>query len=369
MKKLFHILIVLFFSGGTVFGQSSGETAGTRIIEFPGIPGYQTLICDFHIHTVLSDGSVWPDIRVQEAWRDGLDAISITDHIEYQPHQEDIPHSDRNRSYELAKRYARNNDLLVINGAEITRAMPPGHFNAIFLKDVNKLNQEDVMEVFREAKRQGAFVFWNHPHWTSQQPDGIASLKEMHYQLLEEQLLDGMEIYNEHTYSDEALQIALDQDLTLMGNSDIHGLIDWTFSVPEGGHRPVTLVFASEKSEEALQEALFAGRTAVWFDNSLVGNASLLVPLIQGSLEVKREKPSPVQRLTITNHSDADYILENTSPYTLHANGSVVTVKAHGITTLQVKTEKEITAFNLTFRVLNAYTAPGAHPEITLKIQ
>ena len=51
-------------------------------ISIPGIDGYQTLKCDFHIHTVFSDGSVWPNIRVEEAWREGLDAIAMTDHIE-----------------------------------------------------------------------------------------------------------------------------------------------------------------------------------------------------------------------------------------------------------------------------------------------
>ncbi len=38
-----------------------------RKINFPDIPGYKTLLCDFHQHTVFSDGSVWPNIRVQEA--------------------------------------------------------------------------------------------------------------------------------------------------------------------------------------------------------------------------------------------------------------------------------------------------------------
>ena len=91
-----------------------------RKIEFPDIPGYKTLICDFHQHTVFSDGNVWPSIRVQEAIKDGLDAISITDHIEYQPHSEDIPHPDRNRSYQVAIEAAKNKSLIVINGSEIT---------------------------------------------------------------------------------------------------------------------------------------------------------------------------------------------------------------------------------------------------------
>ena len=54
-------------------------------ISIPGFDQYQTLKCDFHIHTVFSDGHVWPTMRVAEAWQEGLDAISITDHIEYRP--------------------------------------------------------------------------------------------------------------------------------------------------------------------------------------------------------------------------------------------------------------------------------------------
>ncbi|NND33908.1 MAG: PHP domain-containing protein, partial [Saprospiraceae bacterium] len=99
-----------------------------------------TLKCDFHIHTVFSDGSVWPNIRVDEALKDGLDAISLTEHLEYQPHGEDIPHPDRNRSFEIAKEQAKAHDLLVIHGVEITRKLPPGHANAIFITDANALN-------------------------------------------------------------------------------------------------------------------------------------------------------------------------------------------------------------------------------------
>ncbi len=60
-------------------------------INFPDILGQKTLKCDLHMHTVFSDGSVWPTVRVDEALRLGLDAIAITDHIEYQPHKDDIP--------------------------------------------------------------------------------------------------------------------------------------------------------------------------------------------------------------------------------------------------------------------------------------
>ena len=68
--------------------------------------GYSLISTDLHIHTVFSDGSVWPNIRVKEALKEGLDLIAITEHIEYLPHREDIPLPDRNRSFEIANSIA-----------------------------------------------------------------------------------------------------------------------------------------------------------------------------------------------------------------------------------------------------------------------
>ena len=350
-------------------GRAQEASSGDRVIAFPDIPGYLTLKCDLHMHTVLSDGYVWPTIRVQEALKDGLDAISITEHLEYQPFKSDVPHPDRNRSYELAKNAASGSDLIIIHGAEITRAMPPGHANAIFLQDANALNREDVMEVFREARRQDAFVFWNHPHWTAQRPDGVTTLTDMHRQLIADGLIQGVEIVNEDTYSDEALQIALDNNLTMLANSDIHGLIDWQYDVPGGGHRPVTLVFARERTEGSIKEALMMRRTAVWFDNTLAGKEEFLVPLIESSLKVRREGSSPVQKIVIENSSDAAYILENLSEFTLHQHASVIVLEPRGETTIQVKTLRELDRFELPFRVLNAVTAPGEHPQVRLAVE
>jgi predicted metal-dependent phosphoesterase TrpH len=143
-------------------------TFGDRRIRFPDVPGYYTLKCDFHIHTIFSDGKVWPNMRVEEAVREGLDAIAITDHLEWNPHRADVPFPDQNRSYDIAVKAVEGRPLIVVRGAEITRRMPPekdepGHLNALFLQDANKLKQEDAFEVLKEARRQGAFVTWNHP--------------------------------------------------------------------------------------------------------------------------------------------------------------------------------------------------------------
>ena len=69
---------------------------------------------------------------------DGLDLISITDH-DYQPHKGDIPNPNKNRSFEIANKYAKGKELNVVLGAEITRSMPPGHLNAVFISDANLL--------------------------------------------------------------------------------------------------------------------------------------------------------------------------------------------------------------------------------------
>lgn len=360
-------LIILLLMTSQAFSQN-------REITFPDVPGYKTLVCDFHQHTVFSDGSVWPDIRVQEAVLDGLDAISLTEHIEYQPHKSDIPHPDRNRSFEVAKEWAesRDKDLIIVHGTEITRSMPPGHGNAIFIQDVNKIILDDPIEAYREANAQGAFVFWNHPHWPAQKPDGIAELTDMHRQLISEGLLHGIEVVNEGTYSDEALTIAQENNLTIMGTSDIHGLVDWLFDIPGGGHRPVTLVFASERNEASIKEALIEKRTVAWFKNNLIGNERELVPLLNSCLTAESasylEKTS-VAVAKISNKSDATMMLLNESDYTFHQNGHLLEIPAHESVELQIKTFEEKESFQLTFQVLNAITAPGVHPKITLTFE
>lgn len=374
MKKIILILISLLISIPQFSQHQNGFYPG-RSISFPDILGYKTLITDLHMHTVLSDGFVWPSVRVDEAVRDGIDVISITDHIEYQPHSHDIPHPDRNRPFEIAKKAADGKDLIVINGAEVTRNMPPGHANAIFLSDVNKLNINDSVQAFREAKKQGAFIFWNHPNWIAQYPDGVAKLTDLHKDLINDGMLNGIEVVNDVTYSDEALQIALDYNLTILGTSDIHGLVDWQYDVPDGGHRPVTLVFAKEKTEEGLKEALFAGRTVVFFNNLLIGKPEYLIPLIEAGLETDTAKyretwagTTKVATFILKNKSDAPLILENRSQYELHLHSGLVVVDPNSAIELQVKTMESINKFEMRFSVLNAITAPKTHPEISFKV-
>jgi len=354
------LLITVFIS--FIFGHG-GENG--RKIEFPDLPGLKTLVCDLHMHTVFSDGSVWPNIRVMEANKDGLDVIATTEHLEYQSWISDIPHPDRNRSYELAKGFAGNSGLLVINGSEITREMPPGHANAIFINDANKLIKDDPIESFLEARKQDAFIFWNHPYWASQSPDASVPLDQLHIEMINNKLIQGIEIVNDTTYSNEAFQLALDYDLTILGTSDIHDIVDWQYRIPSGGHRPVTLVFAREKNEKALKKALVNGQTVVWFNKKLIGKPDYLIPLMNNSIKIKSAKyinNTTIVHVVMSNNSDAPYTLRNQSKFDFYNATNLVTIPPHGTTIIDVRTITKKRKFELEFEVLNALVEPDTHP-------
>ena len=44
----------------------------------------------------------------------GVDALAITEHLEYQPHRADIPNEDRNKAFEEAKAAASDKNIIII---------------------------------------------------------------------------------------------------------------------------------------------------------------------------------------------------------------------------------------------------------------
>lgn len=328
-----------------------------RKIQFPDVEGYRTLKCDLHIHTVFSDGYVWPTIRIDEAVKDGLDAISLTEHLEYQPWSEDIPHPDRNRSYHIATEAAKAHDLLIIHGTEITRQMPPGHANALFITDANTIKNDDAMAAYEEANNQGAFVFWNHPNWVNQEKDGLPQVSDFHKTLLEKKWLHGIEVVNDLTYSEKALSIAQENNMTVIGTSDIHGLVDWQYDVPAGGHRPILLVFGKEKSKQSIKEALFDGRTVAWYYNTLIGNPENIKLLLDACIKMESKGyfgNSSALEIEITNSSDAQFMLHNMSPYDFYQNTDLIEVLPHSTKIIRVLTERvESEKVILDFKVMN----------------
>ncbi len=313
MKKSIPLLVLLILSIIQLSIPNAFAQPQTRTeIIIPDIPGYKTLKCDFHMHSVFSDGTVWPTIRVEEAWLEGLDGIAFTEHVEYHPHKKDIPIRDLNRSYNIAKARADELGIILIKGAEITRSNPPGHFNAIFLKDVNALDTKDWRDAFRAALQQGAFLFWNHPGY--RQPDDIPVWYDEHTEIFEKGLARGMEVVNSDTYYPLALQWCLEKNITMLSNSDLHPPVNMLYDLSSGDHRSMTLVFATEKSEQGIKEALFAGRTVAFYENQLIGREEYLQPIFIQSIkiinpEVKMHGKNKAL-VQIYNGSDIGYELE-----------------------------------------------------------
>jgi len=336
-------------------------------IDIPNLKGFVTLKCDFHIHTVFSDGNVWPTVRIAEAYREGLDAISITDHIEYRPHSEDIKAS-HNRSYDIAAPAAKAAGIILIKGSEITRAMPPGHHNALFLTDSEELDQKEYMDAFRAAKKQNAFIFWNHPGWGSQQPDTTLWWTE-HTKLWEQGMMMGMEVVNSNEYYPEAHRWCLEKKLTMIGNSDVHDPIQAQYNFANGGHRVMTLVFAREATEQGIREALNERRTAVYHGENLIGEERYLKELFEQALDIKVEKTNNTSvRITIKNNSDLIFYLKKTKHnerLVYFRNFTIVPKGQHVIT---VRLQDGVLGGDLNFCVENLLVQPNRGMNYSLKI-
>lgn len=331
-------------------------TAQRRVLNMPDIPGYVTLKCDFHMHTVFSDGNVWPTVRVGEAWRDGLDAISITDHVEYQPHKQYIP-VDQNAAWKIARTTAEDYNIILIHGAEISRSMPPGHFNALFIEDADSLNKPDFMEAIGAAVSQGAFIQYNHPGWKAQQPDGIPRLYPVHLELISRGWLNGIEYFNEfETYRNATvIEMCREHRLSVMGNSDAHGVISETYPEPEFSHRPVTLVFASERSPESIREALFAGRTAVWYGDSLAGFEQYARPLFNAAITVSAPFKDDGKKIwfEIVNNSDLPMDLSG------GPDGAPAELRLPGRSVTRVVADRRYLQHTIPYNVSNIITGSG----------
>ena len=409
MKKTNILLLFLFsidiFSVGEVFVINDYKDMD-RIINFPNTEKYKVIVADLHTHSVFSDGAVWPNVRVEEAVRDGIDLLAITEHLEYQPHIDDIPHPDRNRSFDIAEDIAKNKDLTVINGAEITRMFPPGHINAIFIEDANKLiyldeakiseakeilkevpeesltNYEDlswledaalaslwpVKSALIEARNQNAFTFWNHPAWSSEEFIGQPMLREIHKEFFRDNLLHGIEVANGDGYSEEAFRIALEYGLTVLGTSDVHGLIDWDYPSSIGAHRPVTLILSESNSIDAIKSSLFSGKTVVWFKNNLIGLENNILELTNSYLKAKKVEileNSDIARVEIENVSDVRFIIQVLDQSSVVNESNLIEIAPNEKTVFQI--DNGMDKGSLDVKILNAFIAPNKNLLTTLK--
>jgi hypothetical protein len=284
-----------------------------RPLVVPDVPGYVTLKGDFHLHSVFSDGEVWPTVHVREAWRDGLDVIALTEHVEYRPHKADVSGGPR-RAYEVARPLAERLGLLLVPGAEITRPVPgakadipvgSAHFNVLFATDLDALDTPELFDALDGAKQQGAFVVWDHPGFMGAPARWFPHIEPLHGA----GLFGGVEVVNGDQFYPEALEWTREKSLTALAASDAH--------LPMPAHlksarRPVTLVFAKTRDLGGVKEALVAGRTLAWLDTHVWGSEQWLTALWSASVRAEPASATAGGEVTLTlrNQSSIDYDVE-----------------------------------------------------------
>ena len=208
-------------------------------------------------------------MRVDEAWKTGLDVLAITDHIEYKTNREYIS-GDENTPYNLAKKHAEERGIILVKGTEITRKQPVyGHFNALFVKDANKLKVNDPEAAIKEAISQGAFIIWNHPGWAVD----TCRICEFQDKLFKNKMIHGID--------------------------GVHGA---GCAVTVSYRRPMTIIFAKDSSLDAIKNAMFNKRTIAFFNGHLAGDKTLLTDFCLASITV-----TPI----IFNETNTTYRIDN----------------------------------------------------------
>lgn len=145
------------------------------------------LLCDFHIHTTYSDGSIELGRAIDLFGQAGFDAIAITDHVVNGDnplgklaHRFKYSVTAHNFSRYIdhvrqeAERARNKYDMLVIPGVEISKNhLTPEKSAHILIVDVQDFIPAcwSYEEIFLAAKRQKALTVACHPHYMSPKTD------------------------------------------------------------------------------------------------------------------------------------------------------------------------------------------------------
>lgn len=362
--------------------------ARTEII-LPQVNGKNLYKADLHIHTIYSDGDVTPDMRVLEAWHDGLDIIAITDHMEYRRiEREMLEYMDRyvredlrqkgavntnimrqgpdslgvlvdfNVAYKSAARKAKDYGLMVVRGVEVTRKHN-GDYNAIFTTDNNAVYDPSLEQTLRNARAQGAFIVHNHPDYDANTANHITQVAN---DLYEKGLIDGVEVANGRKTWQYLYTHAVSGGYTPMANSDAHEYIYWKYGRPWDyeipRYRNMNLILAENLTEKDIREALKAGNSIAYSNNNLVARYDLLEALFKASVEFKIQRTSSTQHhIIVVNSSSLPYFFKiGNNEHVLNANG-----------TLHLTLPKDVQTFDV--NVLNMWYGNDEHPAISVELK
>ena len=335
MKKFLTLLLFAALTVSSAEAQrkipithNTNEKGGTRRTEIilPQVKGFNCYKADFHVHTTYSDGSVNPGGRVIEAWYDGLDIIAITDHLEshggvkrffrvtapYNKNKKPIRYTppgsttmpkngidpglkvDFNAIHKeaVSTNKSKGYNLLLIKGCEMARNKEKlGHYNALFVEDLNTIYNFDLKTAFKNVKEQGGLIVHNHPGNVERYET------EWHAEVRKEGLIDGIEVANGYRFYPQMVNRCVNEKLFMLGNTDCHGLTAHQYG-SNGHFRTMTIVLAKECTEKAVKEALLKRRTILLAKRSGSRSSSmqLLIAVLQAKQPARRviHTPTPL---------------------------------------------------------------------------
>lgn len=393
MKKIFTSLafgLLCVVAGAQQFYQDAANSEMVRPSGFrssqrkeiiiPQVNGYNVYKADLHTHTMYSDGQVLPKYRVAEAWRDGLDIMAVTEHVEYRPVESDMvkylekytdkKHKeavntrltsepagkegimvDLNTSVQISQKLAKNYGITIIPGLEITRAQGTiGHFNALFTTDNNLIYDPDPYKAILNARAQGAIVQHNHPGWVRKE----IGYTEFQQRVYDEGLVDGVEVVNGSEIYPGVTDRCQERGLYITANTDIHATTAAEYR-NYGEDRPMTFIIAADKSLESVREALEARRTLAYAFGNVWGTEQLLKDLFLACIKIEHVNGS---KYLFTNVSSIPYVVAVPGKNPVHIDPS---------TSVFLSLPKDGNAIVLEVR--NMWSGAETHPtvEITLK--
>ena len=212
------------------------------------------LLCDFHIHTALSDGELPLEDVIDLYGKNGFDAIAITDHIlddvseqkrielgaDYAVSEEGFDAYLR-KLWQQARRAWRQYNMLVIPSAEITNNTAGYHILGIDLKEYIDPSQ-DVEHITEQIHAQEAIAVAPHPHRGKLDGTGeLMHLWDNHEKYAS--MFDSWEVANR----DDLFNVVGLKKFNYIANSDFH--------YPRHLYSWKTLL-RCEKNTEAIKEAI-----------------------------------------------------------------------------------------------------------------
>jgi len=258
---------------------SGAQALGT----FPKVGEYEVLRGDFHMHTVNSDGKLTARERIDEAKERDLDVLAITDHGNF-------------RAARFAMQYAQELGLVAIRGMET--GFPDGtKYHVVALgfdpllkpRDSHRWSTEPggktayYQDEMRKVQAAGGLLFIAHPH-----PETMTDAMKWG---VKQGIIQGMELHNTKTFIPRGFDWGLENNLTLFANSDAH----------RAAALPYTLVFAKQRSAQAVMDAIRARRTATLYETTFRGRQDMLSRLFAAMVKAREVKDGANNYLEIEN--------------------------------------------------------------------